>query len=234
MPRIPEILANAKSFKYLLTRVGEWTNEKTIYNLNAAINYLEVGRWMRAHGYNVRKRFPRREQLFDLAGAEVADKVVLYMEFGVHRAEATRYWSKVLRNPGSELHGFDSFEGLPEDWNILSRKGHFSVDGEIPVVHDPRVHFFKGWFDQTLPKHNPPPHEVLVLNLDADLYSSTIFVLDTLKDKIVPGTYVYFDEINDRMHELLAFDEFIRKTNMTFSLLGVTRLLKCALFKRIS
>jgi O-methyltransferase len=234
MRRIPEILANAKSVKYLLTRLGEWTNERTIYNLNAAINYLEVGRWMRAHGYDVRKRFTRREQLFDLIGAEAGDKVVLYMEFGVHRAEATRYWSKVLRNPRSELHGFDSFEGLPEDWNILSRKGAFSVDGEIPVVDDPRVRFFKGWFDQTLPKHDPPPYEVLVLNLDADLYSSTIFVLDALKDRIVPGTYVYFDEINDRMHELRAFNEFIRKTKMTFSLLGVTRTLKCALFKRVS
>jgi hypothetical protein len=234
MPRIPEILANAKSFKYLLTRVGEWTNEKTIYNLNAAINYLEVGRWMRAHGYPVKKRFTRREQLFDLIGSEVGDKVVLYMEFGVHRAEATRYWSKVLRNPSSELHGFDSFEGLPEDWNILSRKGYLSVDGEIPVVDDPRVHFFKGWFDQTLPKHTLPQHEVLVLNLDADLYSSTIFVLNALKDRIVPGTYIYFDEINDRMHELLAFDEFIRKTKMSFSLLGVTRILKCALFRRVS
>jgi hypothetical protein len=234
LPKIAEVFANTKGFKYLLTRVGEWTNEKTIYNLNAALNYLETGRWMRAHGYGVRKRFTRREQLFDLVGAEIADKVVLYMEFGVLRAEATRYWSKLLRNPNSELHGFDSFEGLPEDWNILAPKGYFSVAGEIPVVDDARVHFFKGWFEQTLHKHGLPQHEVLVLNFDADLYSSTIFVLNTLKNEIVPGTYIYFDEFNDRLHEQLAFDEFTKKTKMTFSLLGVTRTLKCALFKRTS
>ena len=39
--------------KYLLTRIGERLSAKSIYNLNAAINYLEVGRWMRANGYRV-------------------------------------------------------------------------------------------------------------------------------------------------------------------------------------
>lgn len=64
-----------------------------------------------------------------------------------------------------------------------------------------------------------PLHEVLVINLDADLYSSTICVLKVLKDEIIPGTYIYFDEFN-RNHELRAFDELMNETGMRFSLVG--------------
>jgi hypothetical protein len=223
----------AQKIKYPLTRIGERTNAKTIHYLNSALNYLEVGRWMRVHGYDVNNRVERREQLFDIVGKEVGEKEVLYLEFGVGAGTATRYWSKLLRNPRSKLHGFDSFEGLPEDWNLRIPKGCFSIAGEVPKIEDTRVQFFKGWFDQTLPVYTVPVHDVLVLVMDADLYSSTSFVLNALKKEIVPGTFVYFDEFNDRYHELLAFDGFIKKTGKNFSLLGKTRALENVLFKCI-
>ena len=218
--------------KYLLTRAGKRVTPRAIHNLNAAINYLEVGRWMHAHGYDVSHRYAHRERLFDIVGAQVGDREVLYMEFGLWQGDATRYWSKLLGHPKSKLHGFDSFEGLPESWNLFTPTGHFSLQGTVPQTDDGRVQFFKGWFEQTLRDYTLPPHEILVLNLDADLYSSTIFVLNRLRDQIVPGTYLYFDEICDRLHELRAFDEFITKTGMEFRLLGVTKTLKCALFQR--
>ncbi|MGH9327559.1 MAG: TylF/MycF/NovP-related O-methyltransferase [Terriglobia bacterium] len=219
--------------KYLLTRVGKRLSFETIYNLNAATNYLEAGRWMHAEGYDVAGRFARREQLFDLVGTEVADREVLYLEFGVYRGNATRYWSKLLRNPASKLHGFDSFEGLPENWLPQRPEGYFSLRGEAPLMDDTRVRFFKGWFEQTLPDYELPSHEVLVLNFDADLYAPTIFVLDALERAIIPGTYIYFDEFNHQFHEMRAFDEFTKRTGMKFSLLGVTRTLEHALFQRI-
>jgi hypothetical protein len=219
--------------KYLLTRVGERLTPGAIHNLNAAVNYLEIGRWMRAHGYPTSERYARRERLFDMVGAQVGDKQALYMEFGVHKGEATRYWSKLLRNPNSKLHGFDSFEGLPESYNEFP-PGQFSLRGTVPQVDDDRVQFFKGWFSETLADYEMPPHEVLILNLDADLYSSTIFVLKTLRKEIVAGTYLYFDEIYDRSHELRAFDDFLRETGMRFRLLGATTTLGCALFQRTS
>jgi len=222
------------SVKYLLTRVGAMLSDRTIYSLHASINYLEVGRWMRAKGYDVSKRFPSRAALFDFMGQQVADRDVLYMEFGVFKGEATKHWSKLLKNPKSHIHGFDSFEGLPEDYLPHVQKGHFSTEGAIPQIDDPRVKFHKGWFSDTLPGYKIPPHEVFVLNLDADLYTSTIFVLNTLKDIIVPGTYIYFDELNHREHEMKAFDEFVRDTGMKFSLVGVTRGMQHVAFKRES
>ena len=224
----------AQNLKYPLTKIGERTSAKTIHYLNSALNYLEVGRWMRAHGYDLSKRLSRREQLFDIVAAKIANREVLYIEFGVGGGAATRYWSKLLRNPNSRLHGFDSFEGLPEEWYLLAPRGFCSVGGVVPVIDDPRVQFFKGWFEDTLPTYKLPPHEVLVLIMDADLYSSTRFVLNMLRDRIVPGTYIYFDEFNDRLHEMRAFDEFIGETGMRFALTGVTRTLECAFFECVS
>lgn len=93
--------------------------------------------------------------------------------------------------------------------------------------------FFKGWFDDTLPKYICPPHELLVINLDADLYSSTSLVLKTLQAHIAPGTYIYFDEFNHRDHELRAFDEFLNETGWKFSLVGTTQTLAQVVFRGV-
>jgi hypothetical protein len=222
---------SARWFKYLLTRGGENLSSGTVRNLNAAVNYLELGRWMRARGYKLKYRVDRREKLFDMVGAQVSERDVLYMEFGVWQGEATRYWSKLLHNPKSKLHGFDSFEGLPETWNTYG-KGGFSVEGRVPQIDDARVQFFKGWFEQTLPRYEFPSHEVLVLNFDADLYSSTRLALKTVRDAIVPGTYLYFDDFNQPLHEVRAFDEFVEETKMKFELLGATSTFGNVLFQR--
>src|SRR5215467_3564390 len=84
---------------------------RTIYNLNATTSYLETGRWMRAEGYSTGNRVRRREDLFDHVAKTLIDHKVLYLEFGVYKGDVTRFWSQRLRNPGSHLHGFDSFEG---------------------------------------------------------------------------------------------------------------------------
>jgi len=219
-------------FKYCLTRAGELVSPGMIYDLDATINYLEVGRWMHANGYDTTCRVRQREELFKLAAAQVTQRDVLYLEFGVHQGDATRYWSKLLSDPRSKLHGFDSFEGLPENFLPHRRKGHFSLQGQVPRIDDPRVQFFPGWFEQTLATYTLPAHDVLVLNFDADLYSSTIFVLNTLERAIVPGTYIYFDEFNHRFHELRAFREFTERTGMRCSLLGTSRCLDHVLFQR--
>ncbi len=220
--------------KNILLLIGAFLPTRAIFYLDKALDYLELGRWMRAKGYDISRRFKRRVDLFDFVGSQLGNREVLYLEFGVFQGDATRHWSKLLLNPNSKLHGFDSFEGLPEDYVPGNLKGHFSTGGAVPQIEDSRVKFFKGWFEDTLPKYKCPPHEVLVINLDADLYSSTIFVLRTLRDQIKPGTYIYFDEFCIRRHELRAFDEFINETGMKFSMLGVDRTVAHVAFKRES
>jgi Macrocin-O-methyltransferase (TylF) len=204
-----------------------------VHRLNAAISYIETGHWLQQQKLFPHVRVDRAPQLFDLIIEQVADVDVLYLEFGVFRGDSMRYWSQRLTNPHAKLHGFDSFEGLPEAWNIDSPQGHFSTNGAIPMIEDSRVKFFKGWFNETLPGYQVPTHDRLVLDMDADLYSSTIYVLKMLESFIAPGTYIYFDEFADRQNELRAFSEFVADTKMRFDLLGANRDNSKVVFRRV-
>jgi hypothetical protein len=218
--------------KEALTRIGARCSPSHLHGLNAALNYLETGRWLSARGFGDPPRHPTREQLYEALGGRLEGERVLYLEFGVYYGYSMRFWGRLLKNPRSSLHGFDSFEGLPEDWDARRPKGEFDVGGNMPSFDDPRIVLHKGWFEETLPTFSLPERERLVLNMDADLYSSTRFVLGTLREEIVPGTIIIFDEFCDRMHELRAFDEFLRETGMKFRALGATRTLEHVAFER--
>jgi hypothetical protein len=132
----------------------------------------------------------------------------LCCEFGVYRGETLNFIASQL---SQQVHGFDSFEGLPEDWRQGHEKGTFAV-GHLPRVR-PNVRLHKGWFEDTLPAFREQhPGPVAFLHLDADLYSSTKTVLDLLGDGIIPGTVIAFDEFFNypgwREGEYRAFHEF--------------------------
>jgi hypothetical protein len=218
--------------KSALTRVGARCSNRTIHLLRATVNYLEVGRWMRDRGFEVPHRVERREEIFELIAADVADQEVLYLEFGVFEGQSMRYWSRLIRNPRSHLHGFDSFEGLPARWSIDLGRMHFSTGGVVPVLDDGRVRFFKGWFEEMLPLYEPPPHERLVVNIDSDLYSSAAVVLSSVEPHMRPGSYLYFDEFSEPADELRAFDEFLDRTGMRFHVVAASRELTHVAFRR--
>jgi hypothetical protein len=215
-----------------LTRLGEHVTATQIQKLNACLNYLEVGRWLKANGFRSAARHGNRDELYRALASRIAQQKVLYLEFGVWQGTSLRRWCKLLQNPDSSLHGFDSFEGLPEDWDARRPQGTFDVRGALPKFDDPRVVLHKGWFNETLPAFALPEHDRLVINVDADLYSSTIYVLDQLRDAMRPGTVIIFDEFCDRLHELRAFGEFLEKTGMRFDFVGGTGNLEQAAFER--
>jgi hypothetical protein len=220
--------------KAILTRIGSISPPVLLRNFNAALNYLEVGSWFASHGLRVERRAGDRYELFTQVAAAIGAKQVAYLEFGVWEGYSIRFWAKQLTHPASVLHGFDSFEGLPEPWSVASPEGSFSTGGVLPEVDDPRVSFHKGWFEDTLRDYKVPPHEVLFVALDADLYSSTKTVLNALREDITVGTYLYFDEFSDRSHELRAFDEFVRNTGMRFRVVGATGALTHVVFQRVT
>jgi hypothetical protein len=220
--------------KLALTRLGARCSQPLIYSLNGAFNYLHVGWWLRANGFDVPVRVRTRYELFDLVAADAGDRDVLYLEFGVHAGVSMRYWSRTLTSPSAKLHGFDSFLGLPHDWMLEGHpRGYFSTEGSVPVVDDPRVKFFAGWFDETLPRYEWPEHEVLFVMLDADLYSSTQTVLAEVREHLVPGSYLYFDQFHHRGDELRAFAELVDEhRDLRFRVVGATRELSSVLFQR--
>ena len=136
----------------------------------------------------------------------------LYLEFGVWVGSSINHFSSAL--PDKTFYGFDSFEGLKEDWTGFSlAKGHFSLGGKLPKVQ-PNVKLVKGWFDDTLPNFlKEKTGEVAFIHIDCDTYESTKFVLNELRPRIVPGTYILFDEYtgypNWELGEYKAFQEFV-------------------------
>jgi hypothetical protein len=221
-----------RSIKFLFTKVGEHVPKRAIHLINGCVDCLATGEWLRSHGYRLPKRVNAYTDLFELVARDVGTFPVLYLEFGVYQGRTMRIWSRLLHNANSHLHGFDSFEGLPEPWITNCGVGAFNARGRPPTIDDPRVRFFKGWFEDTLPAYVPPQHECLVINVDCDLYSSTRTVLANLKTYIKPGTYIYFDEFNSREHELKAWDEFLTTSKMQFELLGADATLTHVLFRR--
>jgi Macrocin-O-methyltransferase (TylF) len=223
-----------RPLKVALTRLGARCTPSLVYSLNGLFNYLHVGWWLRAHGYDPAVRVNSRYELFDLLGVELDGKAVLYLEFGVHTGASMRYWSRLLKNPRSRLHGFDSFVGLPHDWTLEGHgRGYFSTGGAVPTIEDPRVSFFPGWFEDTLPRYVWPEHEVLVAMLDADLYSSTATALSFVSDRLQPGSYVYFDQFHHRGDELRAFAELLDEHDMRFRLVAASKELTNVLFERL-
>ena len=221
-------------FKRALTQVGQHSPVAVIRALNSVVNYVRTGHWFQMRGMRIETRVPERLQIFDLVASQIAEAPVAYLEFGVYQGETIRYWSRLLRHPSSVLHGFDSFTGLPEDWNFDKPQGYFSVGGAIPVIDDPRVKFHKGWFSETLKDYNLPERPHLFVNIDADLYSSAKTVLDFLAaDRFPIGSYIYFDEFCDWANEQRAFDEFIRETKMQFRALCATDSLEHVVFQRV-
>jgi Macrocin-O-methyltransferase (TylF) len=213
---------SADAIKQMLTYAGRWSSPRTMRRLDFFVSYMEVGRWMYSHGFWPVSGYSDRPTLFDSIFEFVGGEAILYLEFGVYRGYSMRLWSEGLKNPDAQLIGFDSFEGLPEDWHADASAGRFDTGGQTPMIDDSRVSFVKGWFDAVLPTFNMPSHDRLVVNLDADIYSSTKYVLDWLTPHIRPGDILYFDEFFDRTQELRAFDEFLKTTNMRFALLGAT------------
>lgn len=205
-------------FKQLLTLAGTQLSNRQLHWLQMLVNYLKLGRWHKENNYRFPKLVPSRYEVFDTVIRMVKAPKVLYLEFGVFEGKATRYWSENLKDLSTEFHGFDSFEGLPEDFDNKGpyERGTFDVGGKTPEINDVRVRFHKGWFEDTLPSFVVPEHDSLIVILDADLYSATKFVLGQLHPHIKPGTFIYFDDMSRPDHEPKAFAEYVKEHSRTF------------------
>jgi len=120
-----------------------------------------------------------------------------FFEFGVFEGNSFRQWMQVNTHADSRFYGFDSFEGLPEQWHAGGmEKGHFSTQGQTPSISDSRGQFIKGYFNQSLIPflHHYERKNRMVIHVDADLCSSSLYVLMTMDPFIKRGTLIVFDD----------------------------------------
>lgn len=144
----------------------------------------------------------------------------LVLEFGVYNGKSIRNIAALVKG---EVHGFDSFEGIPENWND-EPSGSYSANGELPEVPE-NVTLHKGWFEKTIPefiKKNSGP--IRFMNVDCDLYSSTKTIFDLLGPQIASGTVIVFDEYigykSWKDDEFKAFQEAVSQYQWRYEMLS--------------
>ncbi len=200
---------------------------RTAPDLEWGRNLLEYGRlrnWARRHPCD--RRFASRYELYDFVIGEcLADEPIDYLEFGVFSGTTMRHWTQRSTHERSRFIGFDTFTGLPEEWRRLggvTPPGTFSADGKVPALEDPRVQFEKGLFQQTadgfLARFRR--QRQLVINVDCDLYSSTLFVLTRFHSIIETGTVIIFDEFCSANHECRALHDYADAYRVPYRLIG--------------
>ena len=159
----------------------------------------------------------------------------LWLEFGVCFGRSINLLAKFRQG---DMHGFDSFQGLPEDWKPGEPKGSYSTGGRLPAVAN-NVQLHTGWFEHSLPdflaRYQGP---VSLVHIDCDLYSSTRTVLSLLADRLTVGSVIVFDDFlgfdSFEQHEFKAFLEFNAQYGFHFRLLSYAALSREVAFQLVS
>jgi hypothetical protein len=157
-------------------------------------------------GEMLRHNHETRRRLFDLVlDSPLPEGDIL--EFGVYRGESLLYLAE--RCPERRVYGFDSFEGLPDDW-WARPKGFFKT--EPPRIEGPNLKLVKGLFQESLPRFLAEwSGRAALLHIDCVLYESTRACLLPILSRCQVGTVVVFDEYYNypdfAHHEWLAWRE---------------------------
>jgi len=172
----------------------------------------------------------KRSELWKFCLNKIENHSTDYLEFGVYEGGSIKWWSENMKNPECRLFGFDSFEGLPEDWKTgsiggeIQKLGLFDRGGKIPQINDKRVVFVKGLFQDTLQNFisNYKPQSRIIVHIDSDLYSSALFCLTKLDHLMKKRTIIIFDEFL-LLHEFLSFHDYIRSYSRKYSVIARTK-----------
>jgi O-methyltransferase len=148
------------------------------------------------------------------------------IEAGVWRGGACILMRAILRLHDDNSRNVwlaDSFAGLPAPTHEADRGHDLSESSYLAVsiddvqeafqrfgLLDRQVRFLEGWFADTLPA--APIGSLAVLRLDADLYESTMDVLNSLYHKVSTRGFVIVDDYHKWTPCKRAVDEF-RKRN---------------------
>lgn len=195
-------------------------------------NTLTLSKWISTQDtkgtfndfYTLKRDYSKRYKLYQhvLETQDLKNTPIDYLEFGVCQAHSFRWWVDANKNPNSRFYGFDTFEGLPEAWGVAFKKG--DMNAIIPNINDNRVEFIKGLFQQTFipftKTHDLSSDRTRVIHMDADLYSSTLYILTCIAPYLRKGDILFFDEFNVPNHEFSAFQNFTQSFYIKTKLLG--------------
>lgn len=172
--------------------------------------------------YSNNFNYKKRERLFEhIIKKERLNTKIDYLEFGVSTGNSLNWWINKIKNKDARFYAFDTFSGLPEDWGPF-KAGDMSNGNSPPKINDNRITFYQGIFQQTLVPFltNYKNKKRKIIHLDADLYSSTLYVLTLITPYLKSGDIIFFDEFNVPMHEYKAFSEWSKSFYIQYEILG--------------
>jgi O-methyltransferase len=186
----------------------------------------KLSKWRRDRGSQT--LVSGRRELHIAVSKLVADRTILYLEFGVYRGDSIKYWTMLNRRPDSKFVGFDTFTGLPEAWETnltVVPANVFTTEGKVPQIDDDRCSFRVGLFQETLrpflSQLDRAECEQMVVHMDADIYTSTLYVLTQCDPVIRAGDILIFDEFSSVLNEFRALEDwsgaYLRKYTPIFS-----------------
>jgi len=158
-----------------------------------------------------------RRRLIDSVVARSSPLEGDILEFGVYKGESLVDFAE--RCPQRQVYGFDSFEGLPEEW-WTRPKGAFQ--SALPNIDKCNVTLVKGLFDESLSEFlNEWRGKAAIVHVDCDLYNSTLSCLRPILSRCQKGTVILFDEYYNysefARHEWLAWRVICAQYNIAAS-----------------
>ena len=117
----------------------------------------------------------------------------LYLEFGVYKGITINILSKFVK----KIYGFDSFEGLKDEWRGFQNqpKGTFDLKKKLPKLNK-NANVVVGWVQDTLePFLEKNSQPITFVHMDLDTYESTKFVLSKIKPRLARGSVILFDQL---------------------------------------
>jgi hypothetical protein len=201
--------------------------KRTFYN---SIRYLEHQELV--NSANFIKPFLGQVSLFDnkkggyfqfAMNKVTQDKKGLWLEFGVRSGVSAKFFAPFAKDfaKNSTLYGFDSFEGIRNDWSSIDEPaGSFTLNAKVPEKIK-NCEFVVGWVEDTLDKFLNIHQEVVnFAHFDLDVYEPTKFALSAISDRLVPGSIVMFDEFHGypgwEFHEKKALEEVLPRNKYEF------------------
>jgi len=183
--------------------------------------YISSSRWETLYTYECATKKMRHTALENDAKLDG-----FISEYGV--ADGTSF-IPLCKAVKQKVFGFDAFEGLEDGgkWkgNIIFQK-EFKFNGIIPFKTPANGVIVKGWFEDTMPNFNYEHKQAKFINVDCDNYKASKYVLNQLKNYIVPGTVISFDDYFcayafNTDSQFTAWKEFVEENNIHYDYLYV-------------
>lgn len=194
-------------------------------------NLLNLTRWIDSQKrggilndfYSSKRDYSKRYILYEtiVNSLNLKSESFDYIEFGVSSGNSFKWWVNNCTNLESRFYGFDTFEGLPENWGSYKRG---DMSAEIPIIEDNRIEFIKGLFQVSLPlflqQNKLINRKRKIIHFDADLFSSTLYSLTSMYPYLKSGDILLFDEFAVPNHEFFAFKLFSDSFGLKTKFLG--------------